>query len=88
MSGTPGNHELDQGVGEMKRLINGGFHEKTGYFQGANFSYISANIIDKKTGTPLLPPYVIKQIDGINIGFIGVVTTETNFMYFLKIEKK
>ncbi|MFE3974760.1 MULTISPECIES: hypothetical protein [unclassified Peribacillus] len=26
----------------------------------------------------MLPPYVIKQIDGINIGFIGVVTKETN----------
>jgi 5'-nucleotidase len=76
--GTPGNHELDQGVNEMKRLIDGGFHEKTGYFQGAKFSYISANIIDKKTGTPLLPPYVIKQIAGIKIGFIGVVTAETN----------
>ncbi|MCQ6279624.1 bifunctional UDP-sugar hydrolase/5'-nucleotidase [Bacillus sp. EB600] len=85
--GTPGNHELDQGVDEMKRLIYGGFHGKTGYFQGANFSYISANIIDKKTGAPLLPPYVIKQIDGINIGFIGVVTTETN-LYVLPENRK
>ncbi len=76
--GTPGNHELDEGVQEMKRLINGGYHEKTGYFKGANPSYISANIIDKETGTPLLPPYIIKKIDGIKIGFIGVVTTETN----------
>ncbi|WP_339200106.1 bifunctional metallophosphatase/5'-nucleotidase [Peribacillus sp. FSL P2-0133] len=76
--GTPGNHELDQGVNEMKRLIYGGFNKKTGYFQGANTSYSSANIIDTKSGTPLLPPYVIKQIDGINIGFIGVVTKETN----------
>ncbi|MGE1165859.1 hypothetical protein ACQJ0Y_21920 [Peribacillus simplex] len=76
--GTPGNHELDQGVNEMKRLIYGGFNKKTGYFQGANTSYSSANIIDTKSGTPLLPPYVIKQIDGINIGFIGVVTKETS----------
>lgn len=76
--GTPGNHELDQGVNEMKRLIYGGFNKETGYFQGANTSYSSANIIDRKSGTPLLPPYVIKQIDGINIGFIGVVTKETN----------
>lgn len=76
--GTPGNHELDQGVNEMKRLIYGGFNKKTGYFQGSDTSYISANIIDKKTGTPLLPPYIIKQIDGINIGFIGVVTTDTD----------
>jgi 5'-nucleotidase len=76
--GTPGNHELDEGVNEMKRLIHGGFNKKTGYFQGANTAYSSANIIDRKSGIPLLPPYVIKQIDGINIGFIGVVTKETN----------
>ncbi|OIK15752.1 hypothetical protein BIV60_08360 [Bacillus sp. MUM 116] len=85
--GTPGNHELDRGVKEMKRLIYGGFHEKTGYFQGANASYISANIIDNKTGTPFLHPYVIKQIDGINIGFIGVVTTETN-LYVIPENRK
>lgn len=76
--GTPGNHELDEGVNEMKRLIHGGFNKKTGYFQGANTAYNSANIIDRKSGIPLLPPYVIKQMDGIDIGFIGVVTKETN----------
>ncbi|PAL04978.1 bifunctional metallophosphatase/5'-nucleotidase [Peribacillus simplex] len=76
--GTPGNHELDEGVNEMKRLIHGGFNKKTGYFQGANTAYSSANIIDRKSGIPLLPPYVIKQMDGIDIGFIGVVTKETN----------
>lgn len=85
--GTPGNHELDHGVNEMKRLIYGGFNENTGYFPGSNTSYISANIIDKKTGTPLLPPYVIKQIDGVKIGFIGVVTTETN-LYVLPENRK
>ncbi|PAW26598.1 hypothetical protein BKC07_23680 [Peribacillus simplex] len=76
--GTPGNHELDEGVNEMKRLIHGGFNKKTGYFQGANTAYSSANIIDRKSGIPLLTPYVIKQMDGIDIGFIGVVTKETN----------
>ncbi|MEY8734592.1 bifunctional UDP-sugar hydrolase/5'-nucleotidase [Peribacillus frigoritolerans] len=76
--GTPGNHELDEGVNEMKRLIHGGSNKKTGYFQGANTAYSSANIIDRKLGIPLLPPYVIKKMDGIDIGFIGVVTKETN----------
>lgn len=80
--GTPGNHELDEGVGEMKRLIHGGFHEKTGLFLGSKTSYTSANIIDKKTGKPLLSPYIIKKIDGIEVGFIGVVTTETKLFVF------
>lgn len=82
--GTPGNHELDEGVDEMKRLIHGGFHEKTGLFLGSKTSYTSANIIDKKTGNPLFPPYIIKNIDGIDIGFIGVVTTETKLFVFPK----
>ncbi|MGG7619023.1 bifunctional metallophosphatase/5'-nucleotidase [Bacillus coreaensis] len=75
--GTPGNHELDEGVKEMKRLIYGGFHEKTGMFPGSVTTYISSNMIDKKTNTHLLPPYVIKELNGIKMGFIGVLTTET-----------
>lgn len=35
--GTIGNHEFDEGIDEMKRLIYGGYHEKTGNFKGANF---------------------------------------------------
>ncbi len=76
--GTPGNHEFDDGVHEMKRLLNGGFHKKTGFFSGSTTPYCSANVIDKQSGTPLLPPYIIKRINGIDIGFIGIVTTETN----------
>lgn len=75
--GTPGNHEFDNGVTEMRRLIYGGIHKNTGYFSGSSTSYSSANIIDKRTGKLLLPPYTIKKINGIPIGFIGVVTTET-----------
>lgn len=76
--GTIGNHELDEGIDEMKRLQFGGFHPITGYFPGSKTPYISANIIDKKTNRHVFPPYLIKKIDGIKIGFIGVVTTKTN----------
>ncbi|WP_082797464.1 bifunctional 2',3'-cyclic-nucleotide 2'-phosphodiesterase/3'-nucleotidase [Neobacillus drentensis] len=79
--GTIGNHEFDEGVAEMKRLIYGGAHPKTeakyGAFEGANFDYIVANVEDEKTGELILPPYAIKEVDGVKIGFIGVVTTET-----------
>ena len=79
--GTIGNHEFDEGVAEMKRLIHGGAHPKTeekyGAFEGANFDYVVANVEDEKTGELILPPYAIKEVDGVKIGFIGVVTTET-----------
>ncbi|UXH44004.1 5'-nucleotidase C-terminal domain-containing protein [Rossellomorea vietnamensis] len=75
--GTLGNHEFDEGTEEMFRLLDGGKHEKTGTFEGAAFPYTAANVIDKKTGKTILPPYLIKEVDGVPIGFIGVVTTET-----------
>ncbi len=33
--------------------------------------------MDEKTNELILPPYVIKEVDGVKIGFIGVITTET-----------
>nr|WP_232345390.1 5'-nucleotidase C-terminal domain-containing protein [Paenactinomyces guangxiensis] len=75
--GTLGNHEFDEGVTEMMRLIHGGTHPETGYFEGANFPYTVANVVDKKTHQPILPPHVIKRVKGVPIGFIGVVTKTT-----------
>ncbi|MBN8252610.1 bifunctional metallophosphatase/5'-nucleotidase [Priestia flexa] len=76
--GTPGNHEFDRGVAEMKRLIHGESPQEKGNFKGATAQYTSANILDKKTGETVFRPYVIKKINGVNMGFIGVVTTDTN----------
>ncbi|MCM3727633.1 bifunctional 2',3'-cyclic-nucleotide 2'-phosphodiesterase/3'-nucleotidase [Neobacillus cucumis] len=79
--GTIGNHEFDEGVTEMLRLINGGSHPKTvekyGEFEGADFPYVAANVEKEDTGELILPPYVVKEVDGVKVGFIGVVTTET-----------
>lgn len=79
--GTLGNHEFDEGVAELKRLLYGGSHPKTeakyGSFEGADFPYVAANVIDTKTGAPLLDPYVVKEVGGAKIGFIGVVYSDT-----------
>ncbi|WP_202079528.1 bifunctional metallophosphatase/5'-nucleotidase [Caldalkalibacillus salinus] len=75
--GTVGNHEFDEGVEEMMRLIDGGEHEVTGEFEGANFPYTVANVVDEETEEPILPPYIIKKVNGMPIGFVGVVTTDT-----------
>ncbi|MFC4308022.1 bifunctional metallophosphatase/5'-nucleotidase [Steroidobacter flavus] len=79
--GTFGNHEFDEGIGEALRLVYGGTHEDGPFlekrWQGAEFPYISANVIDESTGRPVLPPYTIKLVDGIAIGFIGAVLKET-----------
>jgi 5'-nucleotidase len=79
--GTFGNHEFDEGIGEALRLIYGGNHEDGPFlekrWQGAQFPYISANVIEESTGRPVLPPYTIKLVDGIAVGFIGAVLKET-----------
>ena len=79
--GTLGNHEFDEGVAEMLRLINGGNHANGPFlekpYRGARFPYVSANVVDAITGKPILPPYVIKQARGQRIAFIGAVLKET-----------
>ncbi|MDM5189809.1 5'-nucleotidase C-terminal domain-containing protein [Bacillus sp. DX4.1] len=75
--GTIGNHEFDEGLDEMRRLIYGGYHEKTGDFKGANFPYVAANVHNKSTGRLFLPPFTVKMVQGVPVGFIGVVTTDT-----------
>lgn len=79
--GTVGNHEFDEGVDEMLRLINGGSHPKTvdkyGEFEGAAFPYVAANVVDETTGQPILDPYVVKEFNGVPIGFIGIAYSDT-----------
>ena len=60
----PGNHEFDYGMDRFLELT------KT-----ASFPYISCNF--NKEGELLFPPYIIKEIEGIKIGFVGVTTPET-----------
>lgn len=79
--GTLGNHEFDEGLTEVKRLLDGGNHP-TGPFlenpwQGARVPYINANVVRTKGGKTILHPYVIKKIKDVNIGFIGAVLKET-----------
>ncbi|MBA2694184.1 MAG: 5'-nucleotidase C-terminal domain-containing protein [Rubrobacter sp.] len=86
--GTLGNHEFDEGGEEMLRLIEGGqredgMEEKDGEntsapeFEGADYPYVSANVVDAETGEPIIEPYEVIEVNGVEIGFIGVVTTET-----------
>lgn len=49
----------------------------TSVFPGANWQYLSANVIDTATSNPLLPAYGIKTLNGVKVGFIGVVLQAT-----------
>ncbi|MGW0598299.1 bifunctional metallophosphatase/5'-nucleotidase [Streptomyces sp. NPDC002776] len=78
-----GNHEFDEGAAELKRMQNGGCHPKDGCyeegrtFEGAQFPYLAANVVDEKTGKPMLDPTYVWEKNGVKIGFIGVTLEGT-----------
>jgi 5'-nucleotidase len=83
---TVGNHEFDHGVDELKRLAQGGCRTDSGEhrrscnggpYGGARFPFLAANVLDRSTGEPIFPPTYVKSVDGVRIGFIGVVTRST-----------
>jgi 2',3'-cyclic-nucleotide 2'-phosphodiesterase / 3'-nucleotidase / 5'-nucleotidase len=80
-AGTVGNHEFDEGVEEMLRLIDGGSHPKTvdkyGEFEGADFPYLAANLVYKETGENVLDPHTVIDVNGIPVGIIGVALSDT-----------
>lgn len=77
-----GNHEFDAGVTELLRKQNGGCHPKDGCkgpqpFKGSGFQYLAASTVDLKTGKTVLPPYVIRNFEGVDVAFIGMTLKGT-----------
>ena len=79
--GALGNHEFDEGVTELMRLIKGGIHPKGPFldpkYSGASFPYVSANVVHATSGKPILPPYVIRKAGKAKIAFVGAVLKQT-----------
>lgn len=79
--GTLGNHEFDEGSTELLRLLNGGNHANGPYledpYRGARYPMVSANVVDARTGKPLIAPYVIQRVRGMRVAFIGAVLKDT-----------
>ncbi|MEU8123172.1 bifunctional metallophosphatase/5'-nucleotidase [Spirillospora sp. NPDC049024] len=77
-----GNHEFDEGYQELLRIQNGGCHpvdgcSPAGTWRGAKFDYLGANVLLKKNDRPAIRPWTIRRVNGVRIGFIGVVTKTT-----------
>jgi 5'-nucleotidase len=94
--GSVGNHEFDKGSAELLRIQNGGCHAdgctgapyalagggSTNTFPGADFQYLSANVVVNATGETLFPAYGVKEFTSdsgaaIEVGFIGEVLEAT-----------
>jgi 5'-nucleotidase len=70
-----GNHEFDQGFADLTDRVLPRYEENTG-IDGADFG-LGANVYLKGTETPALREYAIREVDGVRIGFIGTVTSDT-----------
>ena len=91
--GVVGNSRIRQGkkIKLLRRLYGGNFvapansNATDGPFlenpwKGANYPTLAANVVATDTGKHILPPYVIKVVHGMPIGFIGAVLKDTPTM--------
>lgn len=46
-------------------------------FEGAQFQWLSANVVVKATGQTLLPAYGLKRFDGVPVAFVGMTLKDT-----------
>jgi 5'-nucleotidase len=76
-----GNHEFDPGPVELLRQQNGGCDsprptkacQLNPDFKGAQFTYLGANVIDKRTGKTLVAPWRIVEVKGVKVGLVGAL---------------
>jgi 5'-nucleotidase len=81
-STSVGTHEFAEGVAELRRLQRGGCHPVEGCqdgddFDGARFWYLAANVVDRRTRLPILLPVDIRIVQGVPVGFVGIVQRST-----------
>ncbi len=77
-----GNHELDKGIDELIRIQNGdsdptGGNLRNSSFEGAQFQFLAANMVDESTNDTIFPAYNITYVQGVPIGFIGISLKDT-----------
>jgi 5'-nucleotidase len=96
--GSVGNHEFDKGKDELLRIQNGGCRpvdgctaapyrlangRTTSVYPGADFQYLSANVVVDATGRTLFPAFGTKTFRAdhgnrkFQVGFIGEVLKDT-----------
>jgi 5'-nucleotidase len=77
-----GNHEFDEGLPEIYRMMNGGCHPVDGCqdgtpFLGSVFGYLAANVFFEGTDETILPPYEVRKVGNAKIAFIGMTLEGT-----------
>ncbi len=63
-------------VGEKDLMMGVKFLSKMS--SKAKFSFVSTNLVDKKTGKPVFRPYVIKEVAGLKVAILGLLDDQFN----------
>ena len=64
---VPGNHEFDYGMDRFLELAE----------NEAEYTYLSSNFKDLRTGETVFEPYEIVEMNGEDVAFVGISTPET-----------
>lgn len=85
-----GNHEFDEGREELLRMQRGGCHPTDTAntcqgdivgtpvpFEGAQFRFLAANVVDTASRRTIFPPYGIKSLGDVRVAFIGMTLQDT-----------
>nr|WP_320010892.1 hypothetical protein [uncultured Desulfobulbus sp.] len=70
--GIPDNNEFLQGVEEISHLLYGSQSGQSNYQQNS-FPSLCTNLVETESKRPVFLPYVVRLVDGVPIGFIGVL---------------
>ena len=70
--GIPDNNEFIQGVEEISHLLYGSHSGQSNYQQNS-FPSLCTNLVETESKRPVFLPYVVRLVDGVPIGFIGVL---------------
>ncbi|MCA1631159.1 MAG: 5'-nucleotidase C-terminal domain-containing protein [Acidobacteria bacterium] len=63
-----GNHEFDFGDAVLRERM-----------RESKFTWLGSNVFERKTGRIFngMPPYVVREFEGVKVGFFGLTTTDT-----------
>lgn len=65
---VPGNHEFDYGMETFLELTKD---------ENSNFTYLSSNFVDLRTGDAVFDSYEIVELNGEKIALVGIATPES-----------
>jgi hypothetical protein len=60
---TPGEFDLFFGVENLVKMS-----------RQANFPFLAANLLNSKTKKPVFKPYIIKEVQGVKVGLLGLIS--------------